>query len=454
MNKLGRNDLCPCGSGKKFKKCCLAKNEEFESRRREERQAIQTAIDWLHATYPDEAAAALHFDFMDEPDEGKQAAIEALSEHLENALDVNIGEWLLADAELIVNDKEVAASELILGKGGPLLPAHGRAWLQELAKRPLSLYEVREVIKEKGLILADLLHPDLPPVEIREKAASRFVRPWDTFGARLLWQDDSFVMSGAVYPLDREVALDCLAEITSELEYENGDATLERQIIASTIIDYWLDSLLESRPLPELVDAATGEKIHLTTDHYRVTDWPELERVLAGQDDVDGDRNEGWNRFVELGEGECRSLASLVAKGADSLEVFCRTPGLADEARKWLEGLAGGCIQYKIRELVDPRSEKVQSAVQQRPESDIPQEVQRQIIHQYLAKHYDTWPEIPLPALGGKTPLAAVKDQELRPAVIELLKSIDQLEAGRIEETGGDPFDVSFLWTRLGVERK
>ena len=25
MNKTGRNDACPCGSGKKFKKCCLGK---------------------------------------------------------------------------------------------------------------------------------------------------------------------------------------------------------------------------------------------------------------------------------------------------------------------------------------------------------------------------------------------------------------------------------------------
>ncbi|MBX3448796.1 MAG: SEC-C domain-containing protein [Planctomycetaceae bacterium] len=23
--KLGRNDLCPCGSGKRFKSCCLSK---------------------------------------------------------------------------------------------------------------------------------------------------------------------------------------------------------------------------------------------------------------------------------------------------------------------------------------------------------------------------------------------------------------------------------------------
>jgi uncharacterized protein YchJ len=26
INKIGRNDLCPCGSGKKFKKCHLGKN--------------------------------------------------------------------------------------------------------------------------------------------------------------------------------------------------------------------------------------------------------------------------------------------------------------------------------------------------------------------------------------------------------------------------------------------
>ena len=28
--KVGRNDPCPCGSGKKFKKCCLAKQEEWQ----------------------------------------------------------------------------------------------------------------------------------------------------------------------------------------------------------------------------------------------------------------------------------------------------------------------------------------------------------------------------------------------------------------------------------------
>jgi len=453
MDDIGRNDLCPCGSGKKYKKCCLAKDGLFESRRRDEERAVQTALSWLEQNYPEEIGATVHFDFMDEPDEDRLEAFDTLSSRVAQAISVNIGEWLLTDAELDIDGKSIKAAELILGKGGPLLSAHCRNWLLELKKRSLSLYEVRKVIKGKGLILADMVNPDLPPVKIREKTATSFLVPWDTFGARLVWQDDSFVLSGAVYPMERETALACLAEIKSEIEYENSDPTLARNITTSTIIDYWLDSILETTPLPELVDASTGEKILLTTDHYKVMNWPELERFFDEQADVDGERDNGWTRFVELEDGRCRSRASLMPKEPDTLEVFCRTPKLADEARAWLENIAGRVISYKIRDIVDPRSEKARNAAEPLPEPDIPKDVQRQIIHQYLAKHYETWLDIPLPALAGKSPRKAIKIKRLRPSVIELLKSIDQLEARRIDQTGGEPFDVSFLWKQLGLER-
>ena len=453
MDEIGRNDPCPCGSGKKYKKCCLAKDGLFKSRRRDEERAVQTAISWLEQNYPEEVGSAVHFHFMDEPDKDELEALDALSSRLDQAISINIGEWLLTEAELDIDGKNIKVAELILGKGGPLLSAHGREWLQELGKRSLSLYEVREVIKDNGLILADMVNPDHPPVKIREKTATGFLVPWDTFGARLVWQDDSFVLSGAVYPMERETALDCLAEIKSEIEYENSDPTLARDTTTSTIIDYWLDSILETKPLPELVDASTGEKILLTTDHYKVTNWPELERIFDVQDDVDGERDNGWTRFVELEDGRCRSRASLMPKGPNTLEVFCRTPKLADEARAWLENIAGSVITYKIRDIVDPRSEKARDATKPLPEVNIPKDVQRQIIHQYLAKHYETWLDIPLPALAGKSPRKAIKIKLLRPSVIELLKSIDQLEARRIDQTGGEPFDVSFLWEQLGLER-
>ncbi len=37
--KIGRNEPCPCGSGKKYKKCCLRKHEE------EARKSAAASID-------------------------------------------------------------------------------------------------------------------------------------------------------------------------------------------------------------------------------------------------------------------------------------------------------------------------------------------------------------------------------------------------------------------------
>jgi tetratricopeptide (TPR) repeat protein len=42
MPKVGRNEPCPCGSGKKYKRCCLGKDQAFE------RQALAAARQASH----------------------------------------------------------------------------------------------------------------------------------------------------------------------------------------------------------------------------------------------------------------------------------------------------------------------------------------------------------------------------------------------------------------------
>jgi tetratricopeptide (TPR) repeat protein len=42
MAKPGRNDPCPCGSGKKYKKCCLAKDEAVEREQAAKDEARRT----------------------------------------------------------------------------------------------------------------------------------------------------------------------------------------------------------------------------------------------------------------------------------------------------------------------------------------------------------------------------------------------------------------------------
>jgi hypothetical protein len=46
MAKVGRNDMCPCGSGKKFKRCCLERTEAEERAQR-----LQAESDRLSAEH-------------------------------------------------------------------------------------------------------------------------------------------------------------------------------------------------------------------------------------------------------------------------------------------------------------------------------------------------------------------------------------------------------------------
>lgn len=58
------------------------------------------------------------------------------------------------------------------------------------------------------------------------------------------------------------------------------------------------------------------------------------------------------------------------------------------------------------------------------------------------------------PALNGKTPLQAAKLKTYRPRLVELLKQIEQGEANRAKDSGLPPFDIGFLWERLGLTRE
>jgi hypothetical protein len=59
MVKPGRNDPCPCGSGKKYKKCCLAKEEAAEREQLAEAEARRAESAAAHRLHLQEVRAAI-----------------------------------------------------------------------------------------------------------------------------------------------------------------------------------------------------------------------------------------------------------------------------------------------------------------------------------------------------------------------------------------------------------
>ena len=59
MAKPGRNDPCPCGSGKKYKKCCLANEEAAEREQLAEAEARRAESAAAHRLHLQEMRAAM-----------------------------------------------------------------------------------------------------------------------------------------------------------------------------------------------------------------------------------------------------------------------------------------------------------------------------------------------------------------------------------------------------------
>jgi hypothetical protein len=95
MKKLGRNDPCPCGSGKKYKQCCLKPGNLPRDSDRSE--AVPKAIQWLFTKYGKTARESLDEGFFGGLDDDEYAMLQGLPGDSYEGIMINAMEWLLAE---------------------------------------------------------------------------------------------------------------------------------------------------------------------------------------------------------------------------------------------------------------------------------------------------------------------------------------------------------------------
>lgn len=280
MEKIGRNDACPCGSGKKFKKCCLEKGRENTSRIRDDAAVAKQALDWLGERYPDEVREAVFGGFMGALKKRDRETIGLLSPEAQELLNINIGEWLLTDAKIGAAGEERPVREILLAPDQNSLSAEGIRWLTNLGERPLSVYEVRSVEPGEGMLLSDLLRPDEPNVRVRERKASKSLVRWDTLGARLVKTESEWMLSGSVYPLPREAANTCRTRIQRKGKGEDNSSDSFRALCCSAIREEWLKTVICEHQRAET--GFTNTDVPLATDCLDFELWAEEAHPALG----------------------------------------------------------------------------------------------------------------------------------------------------------------------------
>jgi hypothetical protein len=77
--KIGRNDPCPCGSGKKYKQCCANSPADFvEPERKGHAGAAERAIDWLMNKHRKAVSVAITERLFDELSPEEEEALTDL----------------------------------------------------------------------------------------------------------------------------------------------------------------------------------------------------------------------------------------------------------------------------------------------------------------------------------------------------------------------------------------
>jgi hypothetical protein len=83
---------------------------------------------------------------------------------------------------------------------------------------------------------------------------------------------------------------------------------------------------------------------------------------------------------------------------------------------------------------------------------DISEDEHRAIIHETMDRHYRTTLDEPVPALGNKSPRAAVKTKSGRAKVVDWLKMMENTTAKAGESNPAmASYSFEWMWTELGV---
>ncbi|MFQ5790172.1 MAG: SEC-C metal-binding domain-containing protein [Acidobacteriota bacterium] len=456
--KPSRNDPCPCGSGNKYKKCCLLREEEAERQSRLANEAVGKAVHWLHTRLPEELSAAIDFDYCAALTDEEREELRELPEGLFEMFQLNSTEWVLAEGALGPDGPEhepIPFMELILGEQGPELDASERHYLTLLATEPLDLYEAVDVKAGEGLWLRSTLAPKPKKTWVRERSGSRTLRKGDILAARLLPLHPP-ILSGAVYAFARPQYLELRGMISDLKRGEQG--RVAPHSLSECVIAKWLQVLV-GRP-PRIVDASTGDSILLTNLHYRIVDWDRLVEALRGQPDVAREEEDAWVRFDDPAAEPKRIVCALRRKGR-RLEVFARTAALADAAESWLSEIAGDALEKKAREVSDPRHlwrpqhRREHAATSSNDFTrSLSFEERSNLYRQIYRQMYAKWADEPIPMLHGSTPREAIRSEAGRREVVELLRSYEVGEREQARRDARAPFDFGFLWDELGLNRE
>ncbi len=449
--KHGHNAPCPCGSGKKYKKCCLEATPapvDLLYRRLSETHNLlaDRLMNCAVEFFGDTAVAVAMAEFSVWPDEAPEE--DFIDQHQQLFWPWFFFNWIYdpEDTPFDLNwpvDQTIA--EYYAASQKDRLDSMERKLIKAHSRRPFSFFEVVECRPGNGFLLKDIFTGE--QTDVSERSGSESTHPGNILFGQVIQIDHvgMLISSGQFWIPPR---------LKPELiQFRKWLKQGKRPITTDILNEYDCEireiyfDLVETLQRPDELFNTDGDPLLFHTLYYKIESSERaFERLhsLCGTDTVDRLRSEAkldakghilrmeipWSRKShKRSKALENTLLGHLIIDENTLTVEVNSAQRAAVARKKIERLMGNAAIYKTTEIrsLDALSAKRkttgpdsktdaqdQNALMQDPEV-------RRHVGEMLAVHWQGWIDQNIPALDGKTPRQAVQTTDGRESVMALL---------------------------------
>lgn len=310
--------------------------------------------------------------------------------------------------------------------------------LEGFRHNPLGLFEVQKVIAGKGMYLKELFDGEVRFVH--EPGAAKLVCKWDILytglaGARGVYFMSDFgmivipprlksIVEKGIFSIYR-VQKKNIREIRYFLRFRSAEVFA---FIQNVIEDYESFHIKNSE----------GDPLLYSTLHYRVNRVPDFLELIGRtsifvQDHIEYGEDGRlvraeyiWNKKERKKNLACENATQgLLLFEEGRLKARCNSRFRAEKLKAVLAGVFGDILSYGYTIFEDQKFIRPEGPAPLIDEGLLECEEFRVVLQEILAKHYDSWAEQKIPAIGNISPREAVKSPQGRMRVIDLLKELE-----------------------------
>ena len=463
MAKPGRNDPCSCGSGKKYKKCCLP-NEvpsvaslTWLKMRRTEGELVPTLLKYAVKSYGEDALG----EAWDEFSLWRDVPLDpSACPELDTAfLPWFVFNWIPdnADEEEVDHLPEMPVAIHYLEHKGSRLDTFQHRFITEICEQQYSFFMVTDTNPGESLTLRDLILGR--EVTVYERQASSTLSKASIIFTRIITMDDASIMVGCaptvIPPTYHNDFIDLREEMAQNFTNLDQDVLFEYDLELRTMY-YDIQEELSNPALPQLHNT-DGDEMQFTKLSYKLTCSPRqafdalLPLSLEENADVflqDGNCNEDGElvsiEFPWLKQGNVQNkgwentvLGHITIHG-DLLTIDVNSQERADVIKGELESRLGS--QASFRHAVIESSAKMLEDIADRPSSeklenegheDLQAPDVQEMLKEMGKKHWRAWLDMSIPALKDQTPREAAKTATGRERLESLLWEFEERSDSR-----------------------